>query len=248
MYNYKEVDDILVAGSTKFLRNDSIAACDLWLEAWEKIKQIMDTESLIDINDVDDLYNWCELMGNFVQDLEHELYNAGIDEPLYYSKKIIFCQEVLKRTKDENLIKEMRRAIAETRFSLGEQEEASKDFESIIQDFPNWSWSYLDWANCHVILTKPPNYDKAIPLLERALENVDAEGFSDICEVAKGYFDNMDDELKTSSHAASLQHIAGLDKSIDFHPAKQNIREYSKNLAENEAYRTRVNLERKGAE
>ena len=234
MHNYKDIDDLLVEGGSRFIENKSVLACVPWLEAWEKIKQIMEAENIQDINDVDKLYEWCDFMSNFAHDLVDELHNAGVDEPLYFQKRIKFCEELIERTSSDEMKNNARRAIAETRFRIGEHDEAFRDFENIVRDSPNWAWGYLHWAGCCVWDMEPPNYEEAIKIIEMALKNPDLDDVAEVRTIALEYFEHMDDDKKLTPSGAKLQRLAGLVVPMEIDQAIKNIQKFNETFAKDE--------------
>ena len=234
MHNYKEINNLLVEGGSRLAEHKSVLACELWLEAWEKIKQIMEAETIHEINDVDELYEWCECMMNFTQDLVDELHNAGVDEPLFFQKRIKFCEELIERTTDDLIINNTRCAIAETRFFIGEHDEAFRNFENIVKDSPNCVCGYLNWAACYVYDMDPPNYEEATKILERALENPDIDDIAEARATAKEFFEQMNEDMKLSPSGAKLQRLTGLVKPLELDQAIKNIQKFNEIFAKDE--------------
>ena len=210
MLTYKEIDELIVKGQEKLWNESSEKdACDLWLDAWEGIKQIMEEESLADITEVGERYDWTEFIENYVQDLEMELHNAGIDDGAYFEKRIAFCEELLKRCpSDSNMRNNTRRAIADSYVSLGRFEEAEDAFESLTNDEPNWSWGYVGWADYYVDNKKPPCYERAAEILDKGLQQLSLAGDRDLCERAEIYFSHMSDDEKRTPYGKKLKRLA----------------------------------------
>lgn len=207
MKTYKEINELIGRGSEKLHneRNEK-ACCDLWLEAWEEIKLIMEKESLVDIMEVDDLYEWVDFIPNVVQDLEMELHNAGRKNSTYYEKRIVFCKELIQRCPSEELIRNnAKRAIAESYTSLGKFAEAEETFESLIKDEPNWSWGYLGFADYYARDCKPARYDKAAEIIETALQLPTLDEYDVLQEHAKRYFLKLDESEKLTPLGAKLK-------------------------------------------
>ncbi len=53
-------------------------------------------KNIPDIPSFEKRYEWTDFLSNFVQDLEQELYNAGLDNEAYFSKQIQYCEEMLR--------------------------------------------------------------------------------------------------------------------------------------------------------
>ena len=91
-----------------------------WLEAWEKIKGIL-KETSMSPNELPDEYPWTDHLLNYVQELETELHNAGIDNKEYFTKRIRYCEELLEQKELlEDICENTRAAIGESYFELNE--------------------------------------------------------------------------------------------------------------------------------
>jgi tetratricopeptide (TPR) repeat protein len=110
------------------------------------------------------------LLSNVCQDLEAELYNAGLEDSTYFEKRIQFCREFCDYFPQESelIIHNMRRAIAESYAKLNKYEEAEKEFEKLVQEFPNNPWGYIGWGDVYFFEQKKV-YLKAQELYEKGL-------------------------------------------------------------------------------
>ncbi len=79
MGKYKITDEKIQLGYEHAKLNKSIEACDVWLTAWEDIREMLTAEKSKEIEVLDKKYSWYQFMTNFIQDLELELNNAGPD-------------------------------------------------------------------------------------------------------------------------------------------------------------------------
>jgi tetratricopeptide (TPR) repeat protein len=128
--------------------NVSTKACLLWLEVWEKLKERF-SEDIKSIGNTDRIFNGTQSLFNWCQDLEMELYNAGLEEAHFFEKRIIYCQEFCRffPESDELIVHNMRRAEAESYFKLGKIEEGDQAFQSLIRDYPDNAWGYIGWGD-----------------------------------------------------------------------------------------------------
>ncbi|MEA4884978.1 MAG: SEC-C metal-binding domain-containing protein [Clostridia bacterium] len=148
---------------------DHTRACDMWLEAWEAIKYRCKSES----NDLDFFnrhYRDDFFVSNLCQDLEGELHNAGLEDSVYFQKRIDYCNEFLRLFPGASdlIIHNMRRAVAESYASLGDYERCDSEFERLVQDYPTNPWGCIGWGDMY-FLRKEDDYGKAKELYLKAL-------------------------------------------------------------------------------
>ena len=118
--------------------------------AWEGIKELFAEGYAENIDDLDKKYKWTQWIINYVQDLEMELRNAGVDDPAYHIKRIGYCRELLERCgSDELLIANTRCAMAEAHFDAGDEAECDRLFKEWLEEDPDWALGYLAWSECH---------------------------------------------------------------------------------------------------
>lgn len=97
-------------------------ALDIWFQLWEELKLALGPECqnisnmylMFDECDLELIYDWC-------QRFEMELGNAGRKDKNYYHKRISYCKEFCSifPNSDELIIHNMRRALAESQFAIG---------------------------------------------------------------------------------------------------------------------------------
>ncbi len=173
MDKYRLIDEKIGAGYKLLKGKQAGEACDIMLEAWEDIKAVMAEDKVQDLPALDDKYEWTEFIMNFVQDLEESLHNAAQDDPKYFSKRIQYCEEMLKLSDDSDdlFIENTRRAIAESHFALGNKTECDWLFQKWLADDPAWGWGYIGWSDCYQFGTKniKPDYVKAEEIISKAI-------------------------------------------------------------------------------
>jgi hypothetical protein len=136
------------------------------LVAWGEIKELFDEGFAIDIADLDKKHKWSQWITNYVQFLETELGNAGIDDPAYHGKRIEYCREMLEWCgSDDLLISNTRCAMAEAHFESGDEAECDRLFEGWLSDDPDWALGYLAWAECYRFKKDGTNDDKLEEIL-----------------------------------------------------------------------------------
>jgi hypothetical protein len=131
-------------------KRETAKGCDIWLDAWSEIKALFEEGFAADIDDLDKKYKWSQWITNYVQFLEMELGNAGINDPVYHGKRIEYCREMLQWCgSDKLLISNTRCAMAEAHFESGDEEGGDRLFEGWLHDDPDWALGYLAWAECY---------------------------------------------------------------------------------------------------
>jgi tetratricopeptide (TPR) repeat protein len=185
---YKKIDEKISEGYKLLERGQTIEACDVWLDAWEDIKTVMSADKVKDLPTLQEKYKWTEFVMNYVQDFDEQLYNAAIEKPQYFSKRIRYCEELLELcgNKDELIIENTRRSIAESHYALGNKQECDRLFKKWLTDDPTWGWGYIGWADCYHYGTKNIAADnvKAEEIINRALEEKNLRDRADVVDRA----------------------------------------------------------------
>jgi len=152
MDTFKIIDAKIQEGYEFLSKNNSPKCCDVWLEAWEEIKSLLNSGVAVDIFDLDKKYAWSEFISDYAQDLEAELHNAGINDAAYHGKRIDYCRELLSwcRSEDDLMISNTRRAIAEAHFWSGDEAECDRLFTEWLKDDPDWGWGYIGRSDCYL--------------------------------------------------------------------------------------------------
>lgn len=195
MEKYKEIDDKIRLGYEYVRKNESIEACDIWLDAWEDIMGIYKEEKPSNLDELNDKYNWFEFMENFIQDLELELGNAGQDKEEYHEKRIRYCEEMLGVLDDNRklTVENTKRAIAESYYALGDAEECDRLYTNWLEEDPNWGWGYIAWSDCYGFGTNKikPNQIKAEEIIRIALEKEDVRDREDVLMRAAEVYEEL---------------------------------------------------------
>lgn len=100
---------------------------------------------------LDRQYSGSFFIRNVCQDLEIELHNAGLQDPSYFEKRIVYCREFCDffPEEDELILHNMRRAIASSYAKLGKYEQADREFKQLVQDYPHNPWAYIAWGDSY---------------------------------------------------------------------------------------------------
>jgi len=168
-----ELDTLMEKGWLLLQENTITKACDVWLELWDSLKKRF-KPGFRDVQEAKTIFSGCELIFNWCQDLEAELGNAGIDDPEYYKKRIAYCDEFrsIFPASDELLMHNMKRAIAESHFALGNIDEGNRYFKQLIEQYPKNIWGYIGWGDMYFWPMRKnikPDYDRAEQIYKMAL-------------------------------------------------------------------------------
>lgn len=165
----EQMSDLIDKGFEYLSNNDSQTACDIWLKVWEALKYRF-TPDNNNLDFLDKQYKGSFFIRNFCQDLANELHNAGLENKIYFEKRINYCKEFLEYFpgEEELMIHNMRRDIADSYSSLGNYEQAELEYKKLVQDFPDNPWGYIGWGDMYY-LDQNQNYAAAKELYEKAL-------------------------------------------------------------------------------
>lgn len=175
-----ELDVLMGRGWSLIQNNETTKGCDVWLTFWDRLK-IRFKPEFKDIRQAETVFSGREPIYNWCQDLEMELGNAGLDAPIYYQKRIIYCNEICSifPESDESIIHNMKRAVAESYFALGNIDEGNSCFKKLIELYPNNVWSYIGWGDMYVLPPRKnydPDYERAEQIYKMALDlNIDGK-------------------------------------------------------------------------
>lgn len=146
----EQMNVLIDKGFEYLAENDSKTACDVWLSVWDAIKFRIKPE-FKDMDYLDKQYKGSFFISNFCQDLENELHNAGLDDPVYFEKSIEYCKEFCSCFPNEKelIIHNMRRSIADSYIHLKKIDEAKRELDSLISDYPSNPWSYIAYGDMY---------------------------------------------------------------------------------------------------
>jgi hypothetical protein len=174
--------DLLTEGRTGEL---TIAACDLWLEAWELVKQMaapkMGTAQAFDRaypNLHQSVYFWSE-------QLDMELHNAGLVDPRYHEHRLHYVREYLTQFPDESddSYVNLKRAEGEALWELGRQTEAETVYQALITKLPHKAWGHIGWADQYTWgHGRSIDYERAEDILLQAMYQPDLDEPVDVAK------------------------------------------------------------------
>ena len=179
-YNSKQLDEMMQRGYDLKDKGRLKECCNLWLELWEHLKKRF-TSDMSAIEDVDiavftgiQLYNWC-------QDLDMELWNAGLEDTSFFRKRLEFCREFYRMFPDTNslVIENMMRGEANSYFFLSDSEKGDEAFKKLIEEFPESAWGYIDWGDMYCSVMQDDkvsaDYDRAERIYRLGLDNATSD-------------------------------------------------------------------------
>jgi tetratricopeptide (TPR) repeat protein len=190
--SFEVLDDKMQAGYELLASGGAVAACRIWLEAWNDVLRLLDKAGIESIEEFDGRFRGTQSLFNWIQDLESELWNAGLDDRQFLSARIALCEEGLRRFRsDESLMVEnRRRALAESYFELGEAEKAGTLYREWLDDDPCWGWGWIGWSDCYRFTrTERADLNRCEQILREGFAIADvrdradiADRLADVCE------------------------------------------------------------------
>jgi len=179
--NSEQLDDLMQKGYDLIQaegKDKTVEGCKLWLQIWDHLKHRF-TNDMKSIEDAEKVFSGMQSLYNWCQDFEQELHNAGIYDQSFYQKRIEYCREFYSffPDSDELLTINMKRAEAESYFSLGKVEEGDQAFQALIEEFPDNVWGYIGWGDMYYLFNASgidKNLTKAKEIYQMAL-NINSE-------------------------------------------------------------------------
>jgi tetratricopeptide (TPR) repeat protein len=160
--NLEMVDDKMQAGYAALKAGDTLGACRLWLETWRAILDIIERAEMGSLDEFDDRFGGTQSAFNWVQDLETELHNAGLQEPRFFQERISLCETMLDRFPDGRLsLDNFKTALAQSHFELGQREKGERLFRAWLEEEPQWGGGWIAWSDCYWVFAKPEDKDAA---------------------------------------------------------------------------------------
>ena len=183
--SFEELDDQMQAGYELLKSSGAVAGCRVWLEAWNDVLHLLDKAGIKSIEEFDDRFRGSESLFNWIQDLEDELWNAGLDDRQFLTARVAVCEEGLQRfrTDDELLTENRRRALAESYYELGETDKAESLYRDWLKLDPRWGWGWIGWSDCYRFTrTELRDWVRSEQILREGLAIADVRDRSDLAE------------------------------------------------------------------
>jgi len=208
MERFEKINNMIWEGNEKIQKNDFLGGCDKWLEAWEEVKALFTEGIASDIYDLNKKYNWTEFISNWVQDLETELHNAGIDEKIYHSKRAVYCEELLQWCGSNDLIIEnTRRGMADSYFDSGDEAKAEQLYSEWLRKDPDWGWGYIGWSDCYWFGLGEKYYEKAEEILLTGYARIGLRDKEDVVDRLIGLYEDMGQQEKVEEYRKTRMEI-----------------------------------------
>jgi hypothetical protein len=183
--NTEMVDDKMQGGYAALAEQDSCKACRLWLEAWHAILDLMARSGTDTLDKFDARFGGTQSVFNWVQDLETELHNAGLDEPQFFRERIAFCETMLARFSGGSLpIENFEAALAQSHFELGDRETGDRLFRHWLHEQPQWGGGWIAWSDSYWLFAAQRNKDaaRAEQILQEGLATPGVENRTDLLD------------------------------------------------------------------
>lgn len=170
--NNDVLDDMIQEGYRLLSSHKFVETCEIWHNVWEHLKKHF-TSQMKSIDDVEKVFYGTQSISGWAEDFEMQLGNAGQKNPSFREKRIQYCREFYTRfpKSDDGLIQNMKRAEAESYFSLGMLDKGESAFQALVNQFPDCPWGYIGWADMYSgwFDNVPVNYQKSENLYNKAL-------------------------------------------------------------------------------
>jgi hypothetical protein len=137
------------------------------------------------LDEFDDRFGGTQSVFNWVQDLETELHNAGLEEPRFFHERISLCEMMLDRFPDGTLpIDNFKVALAESHFELGDRQTGDRLFRLWLEESPQWGSGWITWSDCYWLFAKAERKDatRAEQILQEGLASPGVENRPHILE------------------------------------------------------------------
>lgn len=189
---FELLDDKMQAGYELLASEGATAACRIWLDAWREVLRLLDKGGMQSIREFDERFGGTQSLFNWIQDLESELWNAGLEDRQYLTARIAMCEEGLRRFggEDDLMTENQRRALAQSYFELGETGKAEALYRDWLHTDPGWGWGWIGWSDCYrFACTELKDWNRCEQILREGLtisgirDRSDlAERLADVCE------------------------------------------------------------------
>ena len=183
--SFELLDDKMQAGYELLESGGAVAACRTWLEAWRDVLRILDKSGMQSIKEFDDRFRGSQSLFNWIQDLESELWNAGLEDRQFFTARIALCEQALRRFRSaDNLMTEnQRRALAESYYELGETEKTKALYRDWLNADPRWGWGWIGWSDCYRFTrTELKDLSRSEQILREGFSTADVRDYCDLAE------------------------------------------------------------------
>jgi tetratricopeptide (TPR) repeat protein len=183
--SFEALDDKMQAGYD-LRESGAVAVCRVWLDAWSDVQSILDKAGMRSIQEFDERFGGSQSLFNWIQDLEDELWNAGLEDRQFLTARIALCEEGLRRffrTDDDLMSENRRRALAESYYELGETDKAEALYRGWLHLDPRWGWGWIGWSDCYRFTrTERRDWSRCEQILREGLAIAEVRDRADIVD------------------------------------------------------------------
>jgi tetratricopeptide (TPR) repeat protein len=183
--SFEALDDKMQDGYD-LRESGAVAVCRVWLDAWSDVQSILDKAGMRSIQEFDERFGGSQSLFNWIQDLEDELWNAGLEDRQFLTARIALCEEGLRRffrTDDDLMSENRRRAMAESYYELGETDKAEALYRGWLHLDPRWGWGWIGWSDCYRFTrTERRDWRRCEQILREGLAIADVRDRADIVD------------------------------------------------------------------
>jgi len=208
--NLEMIDDTMQLGYQRLARKDVAGACDAWLSYWRAVVKLMEKWKIETVSEFDEQFLQTQGLFNWCQDFEMELGNAALGDAKYRAARLQFCRQIIPLVDpEERLLREnMRRAIAESCFDMGERQEADKLYEQWLAADPGWGWGWIGWSDLYWLFShRGRDYQTGEQILTRAIKIPGLRDRADVLERLSDMYEQSGQEEKRRKVAAQLDSL-----------------------------------------
>jgi tetratricopeptide (TPR) repeat protein len=194
--SFEILDDKIQAGYERKAAGDLMGACRLWLDARADVLRLLDKADIRSIEAFDARFQGTQCLFNWIQDLEMELWNAGLEDREFLTARISVCEEGLRRfgTEHDFMAESWRRALAESYFELGETGKAEALYHEWLKADPRWGWGWIGWSDCYRFRFGRPalrELNRSEQLLREGLSVPEVRDREDLAERLAGLYEEQ---------------------------------------------------------
>ena len=209
--------------------NRDAEACDAWLEAWEMVK-LTATPEIRSVEAFDAAHpGMLQSASNWTSDLEMNLHNAGLRNPVYHEHRIRFAREYRAHFPEmaDLCLLNLMRAEGEALWKLGRRVESEAVYQELIARLPDQGWAYIGWSDhYHWARGGAVDYARVETLLLQALKRPHLVDRIDVLDRLVGLYTEMDcpdkaeplyremDVLREKTEARSRELMQGLEQMV----------------------------------
>jgi uncharacterized protein YchJ len=183
--SFEMLDDKMQAGYELMKSRQVTAACRIWLEAWDDVLYFFDQEGFETISEFDARFLGSQSLFNWIQELEMELWNAGLKDRQFLARRIALCEKALGifDAGETLMVENCRRALAESCFELGETGRADGLYREWLNADPQRGCGWMGWSDCYQFTrTEFRDLPRAEELLREGMKIAGVRDFEHLAE------------------------------------------------------------------